>query len=221
MEKALGQSDPRITQYFTRVFQPEDALLSQIRERSERAGLPSIQVGAADGLHLEVLTRAFGARKAVEIGTLGGYSGVSLLRGMGRQGYLYTFEYEPKHAEVARESFQSVGFEKQVEIFVGPALANLPKIEKEGPFDLVFIDADKENYPGYLDWAARNLRKGGVVLGDNSFGWGMIADTSFEDPEDAVSVRGLQEFNRRIASSGLFRATILPTGEGLTLGVRI
>lgn len=215
------RTENELGNYLDRTFAPEDSVLAEIRQRSLAAGLPAIQVGTMDSLHLEVITRATGARRAVEIGTLGGYSGTSILRGLAPGGKLYTFEYEPHHAEVARESFRKAGFSEQVEIFVGPALDHLSRIEKEGPFDLVFCDADKENYPSYLEWAARNLRTGGVILGDNTLGWGLIAQEQFEDEEEERTIRGLQKFNRTAAQGGWFRATMLPTGEGLTMGVKI
>jgi caffeoyl-CoA O-methyltransferase len=221
MQKIFGQNDPRIAQYASDLFRPEDQTLAEIRQRAAESGLPPIHVGQMDGLHLEVLARMSGARKAVEIGTLAGYSGVSLLRGMGEGARLYTFEYEPKHAEVARESFKRADLAGQVELFVGPALSRLPEIERHGPFDLVFIDADKVNYPGYLAWAADHLRVGGVVLGDNTFAWGTIADDKFEDAEAEVAARALQRFNHEAARGGRFRATVLPTGEGLTVAVKV
>lgn len=221
MEKSFGQNDPKILRYFEETFAPEDTVLHEIRARAEQAGLPPIHVGESDGLHLEVLTRAMGARRVVEIGTLAGYSGVCLLRGMPAGGVLYTFEYEPKHAEVARETFARTGLSHQVRLHVGPALENLRKIEAEGPFDLVFIDADKVSYPQYLAWAARNLRVGGSVLADNTFAWGMIADQRFDDPEDEAAAKALREFNGHAARGRVFRSTILPTGEGLTLAVKV
>lgn len=217
---AIAAQD-KISDYVQRVFQPEDSFLADVRKRAEAAGLPPIHVGRMDGLHLEVLVRAFGARKTVEIGTLAGYSGVCLARAMGPAGKLYTFEYEPKHAEVARETFRKASVANQIELFVGPAIENLPKIEAQGPFDLVFIDADKVSYPRYLKWAADHLRVGGVVLGDNTFAWGTIADDRFDDPETEASARALQAFNRDAAQGGRFRSTILPTGEGLTVAVKI
>jgi caffeoyl-CoA O-methyltransferase len=143
------------------------------------------------------------------------------LRALPKDGKLFTFEFNPHHANVAKESFKKAGFENQVEIFVGPALDNLAQIEKEGPFDLVFIDADKVSYSHYLEWAADHLRIGGVVLGDNTFAFGMIADADPRDADKRNSVKALQAFNRDIVSSGRFRATILPTGEGLTMGVKL
>lgn len=221
MEKKFANADEKIAAYVERTFCPEDDILREIRERSQMAGLPAIQVGRMDSLHLEVLTRVSGARKAVEIGTLGGYSGVSILRGLGEGGTLHTFEYEPLHAEVAAESFRRTGFSERVKIHIGPATENLSEIACEGPFDLVFIDADKVNYPNYIEWAARNLRVGGVMIGDNTLAWGMIADDTFSDPEDESSVKALRAFNSAAATSGRFRATMIPTGEGLTVAVKL
>jgi len=219
MEKAFGQGDPKLSAYAERVFKPEDPVLAEIRERSTREGLPEIQVGRMDGLLLELLTRAAGTRKAVEIGTLGGYSGVCILRGMGASGTLYSCELSEKHAQVARQSFELAGVAKQAKVLVGRALQTLPSIEPEAPFDLCFIYADKESYPAYLDWAATNLRIGGMVLADNTFAWNQIADPP--TGKGAEGIRALQSFNDQIATSPRFRATILPTSEGLTMGVKL
>jgi caffeoyl-CoA O-methyltransferase len=221
MEKTFAQTDPAILAYVNETFEPEDAALRRARERAERLGIPAIQVSPMDGRHLEVIARALGARRIVEIGTLAGYSGIHLARGLAAGGVLHTFEYEPRHAEAAAEAFRDAGVSRLVRLHVGAALENLPKIERDGPFDLVFIDADKESYPAYLDWAARNLRVGGAVLADNTFAFGMIADRRFETAEDERAVSALREFNREAARGGRFRATMLPTGEGLTFAVKV
>jgi predicted O-methyltransferase YrrM len=218
--KGFGQADPALAAWAEAVHAPEDEVLREVRARSRAAGLPEIAVGAMDGLHLEVLARAAGARRAVEIGTLGGYSGVCLLRGMGEHGRLETFEREPRHAEVARETFARAGLAGRVRIHVGSALERLPDVEPEGPFDLVFIDADKGGYPAYLAWAERHLRVGGVVLADNTFAFGHVHDPAWSG-EDAAAVAPLRAFAERLAKGGRFRATILPTAEGLSLGVKI
>jgi caffeoyl-CoA O-methyltransferase len=218
--KGFGQADPALSSWASSVFAPEDEVLREIRERSIAAGLPSIQVGAMDGLHLEVLARASGARRAVEIGTLGGYSGVCLLRGMGAEGHLDTFEIDPGHAEVARRSFALAGLARQVRIHVAPALEALPSIERQGPFDLVFLDADKVGYPAYLAWAERHLVVGGLLLADNAFAFGHVHDPASAGDERAAA-EALATFNERLARSGRFRATMLPTAEGLALGVKV
>ena len=215
-EKGFGQGSPELARWAQTVFQPEDEVLAEIRKRSIAAGLPAIAVGRFDGLHLEVLARLMGARKAVEIGTLGGYSGVCLLRGMPKDGVLHTFELNEHHAEVARESFRRAGVADRAWVHVGPALEKLREIEREGPFDLCFIDADKVSYPDYLAWAAEHLRVGGAVLGDNAFGWGNVAKKDGDD-----GVRALRRFNEELARGGRFRATMIPTEEGLALGVKV
>ncbi len=217
--KGFGQGSRELARWAEQVFEPEDDVLRDVRERSQAGGLRPIQVGAFDARHLEVITRAAGARKAVEIGTLGGYSGLSILRGMAPSGFLHTFELEPRNAAVARESFERAGFGLQVAIHVGPALDRLPAIEREGPFDLVFIDADKTSYPAYLAWSEENLRLGGVVIADNAFGFGHIHDRAYT--EDAPALEALRRFAERLARGGRFRATMIPTEEGLALGVKI
>jgi caffeoyl-CoA O-methyltransferase len=220
MEKGFGQGSIPLARWAEGLFVPEDETLKEIRERSIREGLPPIQVGRFDGLHLEVLVRAFGARKAVEIGTLGGYSGVCLLRGMAPGGFLHTFELEEKNAKVARDSFARAGFAEKVKVHVGKALEKLAAIEGDGPFDLCFVDADKVSYPDYLAWAEKNLKVGGVILGDNAFGWGNVADPDYKG-EDAPSMRALRQFSERLARGGRFRATMIPTEEGLAMGVKV
>ena len=219
MNKQFGNDDSRLAAYVAKTYVPEDDVLREIRERCKREGLPDIQIGALDARHLEVLASVAGARKAVEIGTLGGYSGVSLLRGMGIGGVLDTIEIDPRHAEVARESFRRAGYTTQARIHLGPAAQILPKLGAQEPFDLCFIDADKEGYPEYLNWAADNLRPGGLVLLDNAFLFGHLHETPAG--ERAASIRAMQAVHEKLARSGRFRATPLPTGEGLAMGVKI
>jgi caffeoyl-CoA O-methyltransferase len=218
--KAFGQGSDALAAWAESVYRPEDAVLREIRERSAAAGLPPIEVGRFDGLHLEVLARAAGVRKAIEIGTLGGYSGVCLLRGMGGGGVLHTFEREPRHAAIARESFQRAGVGERVVIHVGEAGELLRDVEGQGPFDLVFVDADKVGYPAYLAWAEEHLRVGGIVLADNTFGFGHVHEAR-PAGESAEAMAALRRFSERLAGGGRFRATMLPTAEGLSLGVKI
>ncbi len=220
MEKRYA-ADPALADYVERVFADHDPVLADVRARQQAAGMPDIQVGRLDGLHLEVIARAAAARKVVEIGTLGGYSGVCLLRGMPPDGVLYTFEAEARHAEVARATFEKVGAADRVRLFVGKAAERLPEIEAEAPFDLVFIDADKAGYPAYLGWAGKHLREGGVVLGDNAFLFGRVAGAPTGDPREDAGLRAMQSFNQALARGGRFRATMLPTGEGLAMGVKL
>lgn len=224
-QKNFAQCTPGIGEYVETLFQPIDAALEKIRERSLAAGLPSIQVGPMDGRHLEILTRLIRPTRAVEIGTLGGYSGLCLARGLAPGGTLHSFEKNEKHAKVADENLRAAILAEKLDvkfhIHVGPALENLSKIEAEGPFDLVFIDADKPSYPAYFQWAAKHLRIGGVVIGDNTFAWGEVHRASEKTGNDKLMVGSLDEFNRQLAAHPAFRGTILPTAEGLTVGVKV
>jgi caffeoyl-CoA O-methyltransferase len=219
--KGFGQGDPALAAWAEALHAPEDEVLQDVRARSRAAGLPAIAVGAMDGLHLEVLARAAGARRAVEIGTLAGYSGVCLLRGLGEGGRLDTFEKDPRHAAVAAETFARAGLSARVRIHVGPALERLAAIEADGPFDLVFVDADKGGYPAYLAWAEQHLRVGGLLLADNTFAFGHVHEDPARAGQDAAAVAPLRAFAERLARGGRFRATILPTAEGLSLGVKV
>lgn len=222
MEKTFAQTNAAIARYAIETFQPQDEVLKEIITRAAAAGLPDIHVSPMDGLHLEVIARSIGAKKIVEIGTLAGYSGVCLARALPKDGKFFTFEYEAKHAKIAAETFQIAGIAHQTEIFIGAAIENLKKIESQGPFDLIFIDADKISYPAYLEWAATHLRVGGIVLADNTFAFGMIANTNIDPKSEmAPNVNALRKFNQTAATDKRFRSTILPTGEGLTMAVKV
>ena len=226
-EKGFAASAPGLADYVASTFVTDDPVLAEVRQRADAAGLPHIHVSPFDTRMLEVIARATGARKIVEIGTLAGYSGISLARALpvGRtpsEVVLHTFEYEPKHAEVARESFERAGVSDRVVIHVGPALSNLPSIENQGPFDLVFIDADKENYPNYLSWAQQHLRVGGTVLVDNALAWGQLGlPAATRDAKRTSAIEAIHAVNSALgAPQGPWRSIMLPTGEGLAMGVK-
>ena len=160
----------------------DDPALSAALEASEAAGLPKIAVSAQQGKFLSLFAGAIGARRILEIGTLGGFSTIWLARGAGPDGRVVTLEFEPKHAEVARANLDRAGVGDQVEILVGAALDSLPNVTG-GPFDLVFIDADKENNPDYLEWAVKLTRPGSVVIVDNVIREGAILSP---EPGDEV-----------------------------------
>ncbi|OBI41860.1 O-methyltransferase [Mycobacterium colombiense] len=161
-----------------------DPSLSAALEASDAAGLPSIAVSVQQGKFLSLLAAAIGARSILELGTLGGFSTIWLARGAGPQGRVVTLEYEPKHAEVARANLERAGLADRVEVIVGAALDTLPTVT--GPFDLIFIDADKENYPAYLEWAVRLARPGAVIVADNVIRQGQILDPESNAQAQAV-----------------------------------
>ncbi len=184
---------------------PDEALTAALRE-SERAGLPSINVSASEGKLLQMLVEISGARRVLEIGTLGGYSAIHFARALPEDGALISLELDERHAEVARRNVERAGLSNKVEIRVGDARDALAGIIEngEGPFDLVFIDADKEGYPEYLDWSLRLSRPGTLILGDNAIRGGSVID-----PDDHSS-RAMREFNEKLAKDPRLSALILP-----------
>lgn len=158
----------------------DDPALSAAREASDAAGLPQIAVSTQQGKFLCLLAGAIKARRILEIGTLGGFSTIWLARGAGPDARVITLEYEPKHAEVARANLQRAGVGERVEIIVGAALDTLPTVTG-GPFDLVFIDADKENNAAYVDWAIRLSHPGSVIVVDNVIREGHILAPAPDD----------------------------------------
>lgn len=204
-----------LADYVDGLFVREPPLLAELRERLDRGSFPAIQVPAATGRVLELIARLMEARRVLEIGTLGGYSALWLLRGMPSDGEIVSLEKEAEHAALAREFVERAGETERTEIRVGDARELVPGLAPDGGWDLVFIDADKESYPIYLEEAARLLRPGGAVLADNAFWQGRVV----EDDDDPAT-RGVRAFNRALADSEDFRATVLPVGDGVALGVR-
>ncbi|MFI9834253.1 O-methyltransferase [Streptomyces sp. NPDC051913] len=176
--------------YFATHLAPDDEALTATLRESEAAGLPSIAVSAPNGKLLHLLARIQGARRILEIGTLGGYSTIWLARALPADGRLITLEYSPRHAEVATANIARAGLDKLVEIRVGAALDSLAVLadEHQPPFDLVFIDADKANNPHYIEWALKLTRVGSLIVVDNVVRGGRVADPDDTTP-DVVGTR--------------------------------
>ncbi len=207
--------DDRHAAYITALFAAHDPALAAIYAAIPKRGLPAITIRPEEGRFLQFLARACAARRAVEIGTLGGYSGAWIARGLAPDGRLITLEKEPRHAEVAREHFALAGVADRVDVRVGDAHTLLPALAAEGPFDFCFIDAEKDGYPAYLDWALANLRPGGVVAAHNAFRHGAVV--AGDRGEAATEV--MRAFNRRCAAEPRLVSTIFPAGDGMVVGV--
>jgi caffeoyl-CoA O-methyltransferase len=175
-------------------FAPEDAELRSANDLGQAAGMPEIQISPIQGKLLQVLAYACGARKILEIGALAGYSGSWLARALPLDGKLITLEVSDKHAEVARASYAAAGVADRAEVRVGPALETLPHLTSEAPFDLIFIDADKGNYPAYLDWAVQLSRLGTIIVADNVIRYGR----AFQSPPPDESAAGAAAYNAKI-----------------------
>lgn len=212
---------PELLAFVTGVMAREDQALRRIRENTVADGLPPISIGPDEGKLLDFLIRTCGAKKAVEVGTLAGYSGSWIARALPSDGVLHTFEFSAKHAEVARRNFESAGVAKKVRVHLGAALETLPKIDAEGPFDFVFIDADKPGYAGYLRWALAHTRPGAVVVADNAYLFGKLHLDADQAGDDAAGAKSMREVLETMADPKLFSScAMIPTGEGMAVAVR-
>lgn len=200
-----------ILDYVSRVHSAHDHGLARAFEAPEKMGMPAIQVGSSEGKLLTLLCRLVGARKVVEVGTLAGYSAIRMAQALPVEGHLYTVEFDGKHATVARDNIAAAGLAERVSVLQGPGVDVLPTIEKHGPFDAVFVDADKASYDKYGRWAAANLRSGGILVGDNAFFFGRLLE---ETPEAAA----MRRFHEEAAAS--FDTVCIPTPDGMLLGIK-
>ncbi|MBN2084935.1 MAG: O-methyltransferase [Anaerolineales bacterium] len=198
-----------VDRYFNNLLNPADPVLDAALQTSRTAGLPEIQVAPNQAKLLWILAQTAGARKLLEIGTLGGYSAIWLARALSAGGRLITLEADPGYAAIARENIALAGLSDVVEIRVGRALDLLPGLANEGigPFDLVFLDADKQNNPEYFAWALKLTRRGSLIVADNVVRGGAVADSANTDP----SVQGTRRFLELAAAEPRVSATAIQT----------
>jgi predicted O-methyltransferase YrrM len=198
-----------VDSYICNLLLPPDAALTAALQAAKAAGLPPIAVSPAQGKLLYLLARMQGARNILEIGTLGGYSTIWLARALPANGKLITLEMDAKHAEVARTNIAFAGLAEVVEVRLGKALDTLPQVaaESRGPFDLIFIDADKTSIPAYFDWALKLSRPGTLVIVDNIVRDGKVIDAASADP----NIQGVRRFNEQLAAEPRVSATEIQT----------
>ena len=209
--KGTVYHDPRILEYVQKVHAAHDESLERAFAAPAKHGLPAIQVGRSEGGLLQLLLRLIHAMKVVEMGTLAGYSAILIARSLPESGHLWSVEAEPSHAAVARENLAAASLLDRVTVVEGKALEVLPILESFGPFDAVFIDADKGNYNRYGAWAAEHVRPGGLLMADNAFYFGDL----LEDSPEASAVRRFHEEARKE-----FETACIPTPDGLLVGVK-
>jgi predicted O-methyltransferase YrrM len=196
-----------VDQYIEGLFVGADPALEAALEASTAASLPAIAVSPSQGKLLQILATSIGARRILEIGTLGGYSTIWMARALPPDGRLITLELEQKHADVARANFSRAGVSHLVDVRVGPALELLPSLGGDGPFDVIFIDADKGGYTEYLSWAIRLSRAGTLIIADNVVRDGKITDAASTD----ANVQGIRRFNDALAKERRVTATEIQT----------
>jgi predicted O-methyltransferase YrrM len=188
---------------------PADPILQEALKRNNALGLPTIDVAPNEGKLLYLLAKMRGAKRILEIGTLGGYSTIWLARALPEGGTLTSLELDPKHAEVARANIAGAGLSSKVEVQIGPALDSLSQLHRQGasPFDFIFIDADKSGYPAYLDWSMRLSQPGTVIVADNVIREGAVIEADSKDS----SVQGVRRFLEKIGANPRLEATAIQT----------
>ena len=204
-------ADRAMLDWVNQVHAPFDAAHRAAFESPHLEDMPAIMVGPSEAKFLELLMTLISASKAVEIGTLAGFSTISMARGLVDGGHLWSIEHDARHVEIARRNIAGAGLANVVTVVHGDGIAALDALVDEGPFDCLFIDADKERYDLYGRWAAKHLRPGGLLIADNAYFFGYLLD----DREDAAAVR---TFHQEVADA--FDSVCLPTPDGLALGIK-
>jgi caffeoyl-CoA O-methyltransferase len=203
-----------IDQYISQLFAPEDDALRHIQAEANRNNMPEISIQPFEGRLLQFLAQMANAKKIVEIGTLAGYSAAWLARALPSDGKLITLDVSEKHANVAKANLANAKLSDKVEVRQGDAHDLLKKLSADAPFDLVFIDADKDSYPFYLEWAIENVRQGGLIAAHNALRGGKIVA-----PDNDMD-RAMAEFNKRIAEDSRLSSFILAIGDGMAVSIK-
>jgi len=199
----------KVDAFFTDALIPADSALDAALAANRKAELPAIDVTPLQGKFLELMIRATGARRVLEIGTLGGYSTIWMARAVGVEGKVITLELVKRHAEIAQRNLDNAGLADRVELRVGPASEWLAALvaEGSGPFDFIFIDADKAGYPDYIQWSLKLSRPGTVIVADNVVRDGKVIDPDNPDP----NIQGVRRFTELVAKEPRLSTTVLQT----------
>ena len=205
--------------YLKTIFSKEDDILKNIREWSEKENVGYMQISPYEGGILQFLCKALQVKKAVEIGTLYGYSSLMIARALPEDGHLFTLDINKTRQEKAKILIQNDPASRKIQFIPGPAMESLKKLERRTPFDMVFIDADKSAYLDYLHWSNKNLKPRGLLTADNTFLFGAVYKEA-EREQDKKALETMTKFNKEVASSGLYISTLIPTAEGLTIGIK-
>ena len=206
-------------QYVAERTVPDDPFLGSLKEAARAAGIPAIWISTEQASFLQILLRVARAKEVVEVGTLAGYSAITMARALPAGGRLRTIEYEPKHAAFSREWCAKAGTAAKIEVFEGAGMEVLPKFET-GSADAAFLDADKKSYPQYLAECLRIVRPGGLILVDNAFAFGQLFDEKPTDRE-VGAIRAFNDHMAEVSRGGVMQSVIVPVGDGLWVGVKL
>ena len=214
----VREEESRKISYIREVFAQEDEVLSQVGKN-----LPDIerrmQIGSDEGAMLHGFVKMIGAKKVVELGVLAGYSSIWMARALPKGGKIYAIEKDKRRIDSIRDNLKFCGVDKEVSLLNGDAVQILEEIKSEAPFDLIFIDADKGNYNKYLDWAEENIRKGGLIIADNTFLFGAVYGETDRNVKEKT-VEQMRLFNERLADRNKFTSMMIPTKEGLLVSIK-
>jgi predicted O-methyltransferase YrrM len=211
--------EPR-EKYLDQLFGLPDADLALVRARMLRTGWEAMSISGAEARILQFLIRGFGVRKVVEFGTFLGYSALAMAKALPSDGLVVTVEKDPKHHAWAAETFKASPDGRKVVSLSGDAHDLMAEIKGRGPYDLAFVDADKSGYLDYLNWCEKNVRRGGLIVGDNTFLWGALWDQSqYEVPD--VEIQAMREFNRRLSDPTRYNSILIPSREGMTVAQKL
>ena len=204
------------TQYLKKLFDIENKYFSFAKESANKIR-PEMSISFLEGKILEVLLKMIKAKKVIEVGAFTGYSALWISRALGENGKLWTLEYEAEHARLAKEALNDF---PNCEVIAGNALESLNVLKNKGPFDAIFIDADKGGYMDYLQWAEKHIRKGGLIIGDNTY---LFENVYLEQPNAEVGRKAwevMREFNKTLSDTEKYTSIILPTTEGMTVSIK-
>jgi predicted O-methyltransferase YrrM len=206
--------------YIKELYGEEDASLKAVTQSIVDNNIRPINIGADEGRLVQILLKLHKAKTVIEVGTLAGYSTIWIARALQAGGKVYSFENDEKVAKIARDNISKSDVANRVEIIVGDAHEKLKDIRNKGPFDAMFIDAEKGGYCKYLDWAEKNIKSDGLILADNTFMFGLAYDDGLPSGKYTKEVPVMKEFNRRIADKSKYEGIIIPTVEGLTVAIK-
>jgi caffeoyl-CoA O-methyltransferase len=212
---------PQLNAFLAQHFSAEDDFLRALLAEAQERGIPQISIAPEQTSFLQVLLRAMNAKTILEIGSLAGYSAISMARALPADGKLYACEINAEYCEFISNKVNQAGLIDVVTVVEGPALITYPVLRKSftQPLDVVFIDADKLNYSRYMEMVLPDLRSGGLIIADNALAWGLVADDNPEsEPQNVIALR---TFNERLSSHPQLQATLVPLGDGMAIGVKL
>ena len=206
--------------YLDQTFGLEEPFLQKIKKAVESEGVEHMQISAHEAKILQFLVQVSKVKKVVEIGTLYAYSAFHIATALPRDGQVWTIDHNSHRHKVSQEILKNTPSAKKINWLCGPALEQLKFLESLAPFDMIFIDADKEPYLKYLNWAEKNLKKGALLVADNTFLFGAVYGESERDSSKPETIKIMREFNKRLANSKLWQGALIPTQEGMTVSIK-